>query len=390
MLQQTQVQTVIPYYERWMRTLPTLAHLARASDDQVLKLWEGLGYYRRARHLHRAARVIQDQYGGRVPTCPEQVLALPGIGRYTAGAICSIAFNQPVPVLDGNVMRVLTRLHGILKDPRRHPTRQHLWSLASTLVTTAARLQPGTAPARNRGQSGTARRWCSDLNQALMELGAVLCRPREPVCEPCPVRAFCLARKGGLTDRIPFQTTRPPTVRRTRAALFIERRGRILGCQRAATDVNGSLWELPTIDLDATPTLETQVARHLGVRHVACQHLGRVQHAIMRQRISLELVRVTGLPPGWRGAGRWLRPEDTERLAFSGAHRRLLSRVFPGQARPRASVRSARAAGVRNTIPPMPSPTVTLGSRRTRARESHGTGRDVASAIHRPRTPTAQ
>src|SRR2546425_303209 len=155
MLQQTQVKTVIPYWQRWMRRLPDVRALARARPDAVLKLWEGLGYYLRARNLHQAARTIVDQHGGRFPEQFDEVLALPGIGRYTAGAICSIAFNQPTPVLDGNVIRVLTRWFGITTNPREKSTNKKLWELAEQLVVNAAKL-PG-------------KQNCSQLNQALME-----------------------------------------------------------------------------------------------------------------------------------------------------------------------------------------------------------------------------
>src|SRR6266567_1833917 len=141
MLQQTQVKTVIPYWNRWMRQLPTAASLAKADGERVLKLWEGLGYYTRARNLQKAAQIIKGQYGGKFPEHFEDVLALPGIGRYTAGAICSIAFNQPTPILDGNVIRVLTRLFGIVSNPRQRNVNRRLWELSEQFVMAAARLE---------------------------------------------------------------------------------------------------------------------------------------------------------------------------------------------------------------------------------------------------------
>src|SRR5437764_10145580 len=156
MLQQTQVKTVVPYWRRWMRKLPGLRALARARPDTVLKLWEGLGYYSRARNLQTAAQRIVEKHAGRFPQRFDQVLALPGIGRYTAGAICSIAFNQPTPVLDGNVIRVLTRVFGIAENPREKKTNAELWNLATQLVVCAARNVKHASP-------------CSHLNQSLME-----------------------------------------------------------------------------------------------------------------------------------------------------------------------------------------------------------------------------
>src|SRR5690348_11113410 len=171
MLQQTQVGTVIPFWQRWMQALPTIGSLARANPAKIHKLWEGLGYYTRVRNLHKAARVIIQQHGGEVPTLYEEVLALPGIGRYTAGAICSIAFNQPQPILDGNVIRVLSRVYGIEGDPREKITNRKLWLLAEELVRAAAQeQQPETCGLSPPSRQPKGR--CSSFNQALMELGA--------------------------------------------------------------------------------------------------------------------------------------------------------------------------------------------------------------------------
>src|ERR1700761_3320382 len=166
MLQQTQVKTVIPYWERWMRELPTIELLAKANPQKIHKLWEGLGYYTRVRNMQRAAQIIVNEQAGNFPDDFESILNLPGIGRYTAGAICSIAFNQPTPILDGNVMRVLTRVFGISENPRDKKANAQLWELAEQLVALAA-------PKRSEGG-------CSHLNQSLMELGALICTPREP------------------------------------------------------------------------------------------------------------------------------------------------------------------------------------------------------------------
>src|SRR5436190_20222920 len=153
MLQQTQVQTVIPYWRRWMRELPTVQSLARARPEKVLKLWEGLGYYTRARNLQKAARIIVDRHGGRFPERFDEVLALPGIGRSTSGAICSIAFNQPTPILDGNVIRVLTRIFGIAENPREKPVADKLWKLAEAFVRAAARNRPDREDGSERDAS---------------------------------------------------------------------------------------------------------------------------------------------------------------------------------------------------------------------------------------------
>ncbi|MBI4323732.1 MAG: A/G-specific adenine glycosylase [Chloroflexi bacterium] len=324
MLQQTQVKTVIPYWKRWMKELPTIPALAQARPEQVLKLWEGLGYYARARHLHQAARMIVDQQGGRFPDSFEEVLALPGIGRYTAGAICSIAFNQPAPVLDGNVIRVLTRFFGIRGHPRRRRTSRRLWTLAEQLVTAAAlasagraghSLPRGTAASRSLARSKTKDRNCSSLNQALMELGATVCTPRQPRCSECPVRLHCFAYLKSQIDRFPNLGTRTATVPRHFVAFVIRNGARLLVRQRPAGVVNAHFWEFPNIEVSAAeaepasaalanrrhrPTrvrpakLEpvSAAARLFGRPLKSFRPLGRVRHSITRSRITMEVFEI--------------------------------------------------------------------------------------------------
>jgi len=190
MLQQTQVKTVMPYWDRWMRELPTIASLAKASPAKIHKLWEGLGYYTRVRNLQKAAQFIEQSHRGKFPEKFDDVLALSGIGRYTAGAICSIAFNQPTPILDGNVIRVLTRVFGIKENPRGKSANPHLWNLAEQLVIHASRFTFHAHP-------------CSHLNQSLMELGALICTPREPKCLVCPISKHCFAFQNNRVSGFP-------------------------------------------------------------------------------------------------------------------------------------------------------------------------------------------
>ncbi|MGH7972256.1 MAG: A/G-specific adenine glycosylase, partial [Limisphaerales bacterium] len=236
MLQQTQVKTVIPYWERWMRELPTIASLAKSKSEKIHKLWEGLGYYHRVRNMQRAAQLIVREHGGRFPMEFDEVLKLPGIGRYTAGAICSIAFGQPRPILDGNVIRVLTRVFGIAGDPGESETKAKLWSLAEDLVREAPKLTnrcppcpalpsaagkavPTIYPAMVRSkrrvllleyalQSSSVRaapHAASHFNQALMELGALVCSPREPKCPVCPLANGCVAFRDGRVSQLPMK-----------------------------------------------------------------------------------------------------------------------------------------------------------------------------------------
>src|ERR1700748_341870 len=221
MLQQTQVKTVMPYWERWMRELPTIASLANASPDKIHKLWEGLGYYTRVRNMQKAAIAIQQQHDGIFPEELEDVLALPGIGRYTAGAICSIAFNQPTPILDGNVIRVLTRVFGILENPRDKIANARLWELAEQLVVHASRNTQHVSP-------------CSHLNQSLMELGALICTPRDPKCIACPISQHCFAFQNDRVSEFPNLEKRPTATARRFAAFVVEDRGRFLVRQRPA------------------------------------------------------------------------------------------------------------------------------------------------------------
>src|SRR5271169_946329 len=183
MLQQTQVKTVIPFWNRWMRELPTIEVAAKAPSAKIHKLWEGLGYYTRVRNLQKAAQLIVERHDGVFPRTFAEVLELPGIGRYTAGAICSIAFNQPTPLLDGNVIRVLTRIFGIAENPKEKETNARLWQLAEELVSIAGGARLRRAQIKSHGSTEsrpTEEQNCSHLNQSLMELGALVCTPRNP------------------------------------------------------------------------------------------------------------------------------------------------------------------------------------------------------------------
>jgi A/G-specific adenine glycosylase len=222
MLQQTQVKTVLPFWERWMRALPNIEALAKARAQRIHKLWEGLGYYTRVRNMHKAAQVILESHGGKFPQEFEAVLALPGIGRYTAGAICSIAFNQPTPILDGNVIRVLSRVFGIEGDPRGKVTNAKLWALAGDLAREAAST---VRRSRNEASKRTTNS-VSHFNQSLMELGALICTPRRPQCGICPVAKGCVARRERRVDELPNLPPRAPATARRFVAFVTQNRGR--------------------------------------------------------------------------------------------------------------------------------------------------------------------
>jgi A/G-specific adenine glycosylase len=315
MLQQTQVATVIPYFERWMKILPTLRHVVNASEQHLLKLWEGLGYYSRVRNIQKAARQITDTHDGKFPTNYEDLLSLPGIGRYTAGAISSIAFDQPQPVLDGNVIRVLARLFGIQENPRAAPEK--FWKTASALVIAADRL-------RSKG----AHRPCSTLNQALMELGATVCLPRQSRCDQCPVRRGCYAVEKNLVDRLPNTPPRPKTIARKFIALVFTCEERVLVRQRDKGSVNGGLWEFPNLESITVTRLGKDLTKIFGKEIMLKHPFSAFTHSITRYRIVLQAFSLL-LNRSQRDiaqkefGGRWITLADLESFPFASAHRKI-------------------------------------------------------------------
>ena len=340
MLHQTQVKTVIPYWERWMRELPGVQALAHAKPERVLKLWEGLGYYTRARNLHMAARFLAAHRRAQFPREFSEVLALPGVGRYTAGAICSIAFNQPTPVLDGNVTRVLARLFEIDADPREGATQAVLWRFAETLVTQAAAEATDYRSARTRHCAGN----CSLLNQSLMEFGAVICTPRQPRCSACPLRAHCLAFKAGRVAELPRVRPRDSVTARHFLAVVAGHRGHFLVRQRPAGTINGQLWEFPALEVDGRRLSPQQSALALlGTMPDRLSPLCTVRHTITSSRITLHAfsakLRSRRVVQG--SAGRWLTLRELARLPFPSAHRQVLEHLA---SQLRSTVRPRRRA----------------------------------------------
>jgi A/G-specific adenine glycosylase len=258
MLQQTQVATVVPYFKRFLRRFPTIRSLADAPEQEVLRLWQGLGYYSRARNLQATARVVVSEHGGKLPTDAAELLKLPGIGRYTAGAIASIAFGRRAAILDGNVTRVLCRIDGITSDPRERQTAQRLWQRAEELL-------PRTR--------------VGDFNSALMELGATVCTPRNPQCLICPVRAHCEAAAAGVQERIPppRKARLTPLIRRCTYCVYKDER--FLIEQRPATGRWAGMWQFITFDpSDKAPDVPTGAER-----------LGTVFHALTHRRYEFEV-----------------------------------------------------------------------------------------------------
>lgn len=355
MLQQTQVKTVIPFWERWMRELPTIEAVAKASPAKIHKLWEGLGYYTRVRNLQKAAQQIlkggkrKGESGNVVRQFPEKfedILALPGIGRYTAGAICSIAFNQPTPILDGNVIRVLTRVFGIAENAKEKETNQLLWKLAGDLVCCAKNAKEGRDSALRCPDAAARRPYlnnaCSHLNQSLMELGALICIPRNAPCLICPVKNMCVAFREKRVDELPNPGKRKVATARHFIAFAIERNGKFLIQQRPAGVVNAHLWEFPNVEVgarlsepqqhskfkapsDSPAVMLTKLLRVTDPRSIKLKPLVTVKHSITRYRITLEAFSVSLEKRPVTARGRWLTPAEFDSLAFSSAHKKLAS-----------------------------------------------------------------
>jgi len=313
MLQQTQVATVLPYYDRFLARFPDARTLAEASEEEVLGLWSGLGYYRRARALRAGAREVVARHGGEVPRDPAALRALPGVGRYTAGAIASIAFDLEEPILDGNVRRVLARLFAVDGNARgRAAEERELWGIAGDLV---------------RG------RHPGDLNQSLMELGATICLPSSPDCAACPVNGACRARASGNPAAYPAPRPGPTTLRVHAAVAVVRRAGRLLLERPTPSSPLRGHWDLPALELsgdsDAVEALGTHMARTHGLELDVEPAIGRVAHGIMNRRLSLSIhpCRHRRGSASRRPELRWIDPPDLEHTAVSGATHKVLRAI---------------------------------------------------------------
>jgi A/G-specific adenine glycosylase len=271
MLQQTQVKTVLPYYQRWMEQFPTIETLAIADQQQVLKAWQGLGYYARARNLHRAAQEVVDKFGGQFPKRLEEAIALPGIGRTTAGGILSAAFNHPVPILDGNVKRVLARLVALDRSPNK--ALKLLWQLSTDLLDLQ---QP------------------RDFNQALMDLGATVCTPKKPACLLCPWKDPCRAYNLNMQNELPLSESRAPLPHKLiGVAVIWDEQGKILIDRRRQEGLLGGLWEFPGGKIEPGETVEACIKREiqeeLGIEIEVGDRLITIDHAYTHFRVTLNV-----------------------------------------------------------------------------------------------------
>jgi A/G-specific adenine glycosylase len=305
MLQQTTVKTATPYYESFIRRFPSLQALAEEPEDEVLAAWSGLGYYHRARNLHRGAQHVAERHGGRFPDTLESALAVPGVGLYTASAVLSIAFETALPVVDGNVRRVLARLFALSGPQFRREGAYY--NVAEELL---ARDHPG------------------DWNQALMELGATVCTPRKPACAACPVREHCRALALDRIDELPEGKARRKPVDVTVAAALVQRDGRILLARRPDGRLLGKMWEVPqtALDPEGAVDLRREIEERYGLRVEPGALAVRARHAITHRRIKLEgyHVRLESPAPADSEQFRWVTIAEVSGLPVSSMTKKLL------------------------------------------------------------------
>jgi A/G-specific adenine glycosylase len=315
MLQQTQVATVVPYFENWLQRFPDVVTVASAPLGDVLKAWEGLGYYSRARNLHRAAQEMVKRHGGEIPGEKTALLALPGIGRYTAGAILSLAFGHVEPVLDGNVRRVLCRVYDISADPHAKETEETLWDLATGLVEAAPDAASG------------------DLNEAIMELGALICTARRPACAACPLAEVCLAYERTTVAERPARRRKMPLPHfDVVAGAICDERGRFLLIQRPPSGLLGGLWGFPGGKREGNESLDAGLVRtireQVGIVVTPGNAITRIAHAYTHFRITLHAFRCeaagNAAQPLQCAAIAWVAPAELSEHAFPVTDRKVI------------------------------------------------------------------
>jgi A/G-specific adenine glycosylase len=315
MLQQTQVATVRDYFVRFIDAFPNVRRLAAATEPDVLRLWEGLGYYRRARQLHAAAQIIVAQHRARFPQSVAELRKLPGIGRYTAGAIASIAFNQRAPILEANTIRLLSRLIGYRGDPLSSVGQRILWQVAEDLL-----------PRSN----------VAHFNQGLMELGSLVCTPSEPKCDECPLAGLCEARAAGLQHEIPPPKPRKQYTDLREAAVIVRKNGRVLMRQCARGERWAGLWDFPRFELAsegplfAREEIVTKLRAQTGITCAPRALLKTIKHGVTRFRITLDCYQATFVTGKARSRNiRWTPLNDLPTLPLSTTGRKIARQIEP-------------------------------------------------------------
>jgi A/G-specific adenine glycosylase len=308
MLQQTQVPTVIPYYRRFLKSFPTIRHLARANLSKILKVWEGLGYYSRARNLHRASKIILGKFRGNIPDTLDDLLTLPGLGRYTVGAILSIAYNKDAPVLDGNVKRVLSRLYAISGDPKK--TEGLLWQISESLI------PQGRANA---------------FNQALMDLGSMICTPKDLQCPRCPLLHECKGKALGSPESYPSRTTKKRIPHIEAVSAVTLKNGKTLLRQRPPKGLLGGLWEFPNWKIEEKrdsrlrSKLRSCIKKEIGMNVNVKESIGTFQQTFSHFKLTLHVFSCETMDG--RGKGKWILIKNLDQLAMSKIHRRIANLI---------------------------------------------------------------
>jgi A/G-specific adenine glycosylase len=309
MLQQTTVAAVAPRFEQFLEKFPDVRALAAADEQDVLKVWEGLGYYGRARNLHRAARQLVAERGGELPDDPAVWARLPGVGRYILGAVLSQAFDRRLPIVEANTKRVLCRLLGQAGDVSSGPVQAWLWDTAAAIL-----------PKKHVG----------DFNQALMELGAIICTPQAPDCPKCPLKGECLARREGLQEHIPRKPTRPTTVEVREVCVVARHGGRVLLARRPVGGRWANMWEFPRAVLEKNETHDAAARKliaSLGLTSEPGPELMTLRYAVTRFRMTMVCLEAQARTKAFRSAyyeeGRWLKPAELAGFPVSSAQRKL-------------------------------------------------------------------
>jgi A/G-specific adenine glycosylase len=312
MLQQTQVRTVIPYYQKFLKCFPTVRHLARADLSKVLKVWEGLGYYSRARNLHRASQIVLNHFHGTAPDTQKDLLSLPGIGRSTAGAILSFAYNKEAAILDGNAKRVLSRLFAVSDNPVGGKTEGLLWHTSESLIP--------------KGRSNS-------FNQALMDLGSLLCTPREPQCTRCPLRNLCQGYLSGEPESYPLRTIKKTIPHITAFSAVIQKDKMVLLRQRPPKGLLGGLWEFPNWRIEGKRRLRLRlrlrnyIKKEMGLNVKMKESMGTFQQTYSHFKLTLHVFHCQ--PLNGKGKGKWVPIRNLHLLPMSRIHRRIANTLEP-------------------------------------------------------------
>jgi A/G-specific adenine glycosylase len=308
MLQQTQVTTVIPYYQKFLKSFPTIHHLAKSNLSKVLKVWEGLGYYSRARNLHRASQIVFNHFHGEVPDTLKDLLSLPGIGRSTAGAIFSFAFHKEAPILDGNAKRVLSRLFAISGNPGERKTEQLLWKISESLI---------------------PKGFSNPFNQALMDLGSMICTPKDPRCTECPLQSYCKGRTIGYPERFPLKTIKKKIPHIEAVSAVIQKDEKVLLHRRPPVGLLGGLWEFPNWRIEEKRMarlrlrlrLRNHIKKEMGMNIEVKEPMGTFHQTYSHFKLTLNVFKCEVIDG--RGRGKWVCMSDFDQFAMSRIHRKI-------------------------------------------------------------------